>query len=77
MKIIFCGLNPILSSLQNFHRMIHEKCKINSQKKDFAFSGHVFHVDKLRYTNFKNRIHQENHEGHVGSHLHMKGLGYY
>jgi len=57
--------------------MIHEKCKINSQKKGFAFSGHVFHVDKLRYTIFKNRIDQENHEGHVGTHLHMKGLGYY
>jgi hypothetical protein len=44
---------------------------------DFAFWGHVFHVDKLRYMIFKNRIHQENHEGHVGTHLHMKGLGYY
>jgi len=33
---------------------------------DFAFLGHVFHVDKLRYMIFKNCIHQENHEGHVG-----------
>ncbi len=44
---------------------------------DFAFSGHVFHVDKMRYTNFKNRIHQENHVGHVETCLHMKGLRYY
>ncbi len=44
---------------------------------NFAFSGHVFHVDNLRYTIFKNRIHRENHVGHVGSYLHMKGLDYY
>ena len=43
---------------------------------DFAFSGHVFHVDKLRYTIFKNRICQEKYVGHVGIYLHMKG-GYY
>jgi hypothetical protein len=44
---------------------------------DFAFSGHVFHVGNRRYTIFKNRIHQENHVGHVGIYLHMKGLDYY
>jgi len=66
----------VLHSLQNFHRIIQEKCKINSQQMDFAFSGYVFHVDKLRYTIFKNRICQEKYVGHVGIYLHMKGSYY-
>jgi hypothetical protein len=57
----------------------HKITKIQSRRfdfLDFAFSGHVFHVDKLCYTLFKNRCIGYNHVGHVADYLHMKGSFY-